>query len=251
MTLSGLQRDFKDAVLGAAGDALAAHIAPGLAARVAIYRNTVQGSLADVIAAAFPVTQRVVGAAFFTALARRYVAAQPPRLPQLSSYGAGFPDFIVQERHHGLAYLADVARLEWARGESYFAADASALAPDAIAALAPEALDAAVLVLHPAMRLIRSRFPVMRIWRVNQPEVTDVPPVDMAEAENALVSRSAGHVSLRAISAGDAAFILAIRDGANLGAAVASGHDAEPGFDLETALRDHLIGGTFGALAPP
>jgi hypothetical protein len=248
MTLSGLQRDFKDAVLGAAGDALAAHIAPGLAARVAVYRNTVQGSLAEVIAAAFPVTQRIVGAAFFAALARRFAVAQPPRLPQLSSYGAGFPGFIAQDPHHGLAYLADVARLEWARGESYFAADAPALAPATIAALAPGAIDAAVLVLHPATRLIRSPFPVMRIWRVNQPDVADVPPVDMAVAENVLVSRSAGLVRLRAISGGDAAFISAAQEGMSLGAAVARGHDTEPGFDLETALRDHLTGGTFGAL---
>lgn len=248
MTLSSLQRDFKNAVLGPAEGALAAHVPPALAARIAVYRNTVRGSLADVVAAAFPVTQRIVGAPFFAALAGRYAVDQPPRQPQLSSYGAGFPDFIARDPRHGLAYLADVARLEWARGESYFAADAPALAPAAIAALAPEALEAAVLLLHPATRLVRSRFPILHIWKVNQPDVADVPAVDMAAAENVLVSRSAGRVNLRAVSAGDAAFIAAIQTGRTLGAAVAGGHDADAGFDLESALRDHLIGGTFSGM---
>lgn len=249
MTLPALQRAFKEAVLGAEDGALAAYIAPGLAARIAVYRNTVQGSLAEVIGAAFPVTRRIVGAAYFAMLAGRYAVARPPRLPQLSAYGADFPDFIAGDAaHHGLAYLPDVARLEWARGESYFAADGPALAPQAIAALAPGALDAAVLTPQPATRMIVSRFPVLRIWRVNQPEVADVPAVDMAVAETVLISRSAGRVSLRQLSPGDAAFVAAILEGCGLGAAAARGQDAEPSFDLETALRDHLIGGTFGGL---
>lgn len=246
MTLPALQLAFREAVLGAADGQLAAYVAPELAVRIAVYRNTVQGSLTEVIAAAFPVTQRIVGPAFFATLAGRYVVARPPRLPQLSAYGADFPDFIASDAaHHGLAYLPDVARLEWARGESYFAADAPGLDPAALAALAPEALDAAVLVPHPAARLVRSRFPIMRIWRVNQPDVVDVPAVDMTVAENVLISRSGGRVSLRALPPGDAAFLAAILAGGTLGAAAACGDAAEPGFGLEAALRDHLVGWTF------
>lgn len=249
MTLPALQRAFTAAVLGAEDGALTAHIAPGLAGRIAVYRNTVQSSLAEVIAAAFPITRRIVGPMFFAALAGRYAVTRPPRLPQLSAYGADFPDFIADDAaHHGLAYLPDIARLEWARGESYFAADAPALAPEAIAALAPEALNAAVLALHPATRLMVSRFPIMRIWRVNQPEVVDVPAVDMAVAENVLISRTGGQVRLRELTPGDAAFVAAIQEGRGLGTAAERGQAAEPGFDLEAALRDHLIGGTFSGV---
>lgn len=251
MMLADLQRAFHDAVLGADDGALgrlAETPRGGVAARIAIYRNTVQGSLVDVLAAAFPVAQRIVGPAFFAGLARRFVTRAPPRLPQLSAYGAGFPAFIAGDHsRHGLSYLADVARLEWARAESYFAADAAALEPAAIAAIAPDALDGTVFLLHPATRLIRSAAPIHRIWQVNQPAVADVPAVDMTIAETVLISRIGFRVSLRKLGAGDAAFIAAIGAGATLGKALERASAEEPGFDLEPALRDHLIGGTFRA----
>ncbi len=245
--LAGLQRAFQDAVLGEADGTLAEHVtAPGLAARIAVYRNTVQGSLGEVIAAAFPVTRRIVGDAFFSALARRFAAGHPPRLPQLSAYGADFPDLLAEEAAlHRLPYLADVARLEWARGESYFAAEAPALTPGVLIETSPEALDALKLRLHPATRLVRSPYPIHRIWQVNQPEVEDVPAVDMSVAENVVLTRREGRVALRLTSAGDAALVAAIAEGEGLGDAAARALAEDAAFDLESALRDHLIAGTF------
>src|SRR5437879_1737551 len=81
--------------------------------RLVIHRHTVQQSLVEVVAAAFPVVRRMVGAEFFDALARAFVTAMPPRQRHLSAYGADFSGFIA-----GFApaaarpYLADVARLE-------------------------------------------------------------------------------------------------------------------------------------------
>ncbi|MHB1204343.1 MAG: HvfC/BufC family peptide modification chaperone [Rhodospirillaceae bacterium] len=251
MMLADLQRAFQDAVLGADDGALGSLTETprgGVAARIAIYRNTVQGSLAEVLAAAYPVVQRIVGQAFFAGLARRFVAAAPPRLPQLSAYGAGFPAFIAGDHsRHGLGYLADVARLEWARAESYFASDTAALEPAAIAAIAPDDLDGTVLLLHPATRLVRASTPIHRIWQVNQPAVADVPAVDMTIAENVLISRIGLRVSLRELGAGDAAFVAAIGAGATLGKALERAAAEDSAFDLEPALRDHLIGGTFRA----
>ena len=249
--LDTLQRAFHAAVLGA-DDATLAGLTTSprgdVTARIAIYRNTLQGSLVDVLAAAFPVIQRIVGPAFFAALAQRFVVAAPPQAPQLSVYGADFPTFIAQERdRHGLPYLADVARVEWARAESYFAADAPALAPAALSAIAPDALDGTGLTLHPATRLVCSAHAIHEIWRVNQPSIADVPAVDLARPENVLLSRAEGRVALRALSIGDAAFVTALQRGMALGAAAAEAYDAEPEFDLEAALRDHLIGATFRA----
>ena len=249
--LDVLQRAFHDAVLGGDDKALAGLTAAprgDIAARIAVYRNTVQGSLVGVLAAAFPVTQRIVGPAFFADLAQRFVVAAPPHAPQLSAYGADFPAFVAHEHdNHGLAYLADVARVEWARAESYFAADAPALDPAALSAIAPPALDGTVLMLHPATRLVCSAYAVYRIWQVNQPSIKDVPAVDLAWPQSVLLSRSDGRVALRLLSAGDAAFITAIQSGVALGAAAAQAYDTEPAFDLEAGLRDNLIGATFRA----
>jgi hypothetical protein len=239
--LAEIQKKFRTAVLSA-DDALVAELV-NAPERVSVYRNTVQASLVDVLATAFPVTQRIVGETFFAHLATRFVMAAPPRVPHLSLYGDGFADFIAREDvAQRLPYLPDVARLEWARGESYFAADAPILDLAQLAALSPDDMDHIVLRLHPATRLISSTFPIYRIWEVNQPTVTDVPAVDMSIAQHVLISRRGHHLVTREIATQDAVFLAAIAKGQTLSRATAY----MPGdFDLQLALQDHFLQGTF------
>lgn len=239
-TLAEMQDRFRAAVLGHDDTPVRGFVRGD----IGIYRNTVQASLIDVLAAAFPVTQRIVGADFFRTLAGRFVAAAPPRVPQLSLYGGGFAEFIAgEEAGRQLPYLPDTARLEWARGECYFAADAPTLRAARLAALGPDDIERMVLALHPATRLIASPYPIHRIWEVNQPAVTDVPRVDMNIGQWALVSRRGHHVVTREIVKADAAFLSAIIAGRPLGEAAAAISDSR--FDLRQALQDHFINGTF------
>ncbi len=243
VTFARLQRDFGSALLSGGAPP------PEVSAteRFEIYRYTVQASLAEVLAAAFPVTQRIIGVSAFDALARDFIAAAPPNVPQLSAYGSGLPAFIAAG---GLAdvlpYLPDVARLEWARGESYFAADAPFLDIAKLATLPPSKMEAAVLVPHPATRLVPSRYPIHRIWTVNQPEITDVPRVDMSMAETVLITRRDSYVKLRLLLPGDAAFIAACFAGKTFGASAEAGLEKDSAFDLQAALQVHFLDGTFG-----
>jgi hypothetical protein len=248
--LRDLQVRFRAAVLDGNTARLAELVrAPGpVADRIDVYRNTVQSSLTDALAAIFPVTQRIVGADYFAGLARRFIAGAPPRRPQLSTYGAALPDFIAaSEIHRQLPYLSDVAQLEWARGESYFAADAPPLDSQRLAAMEGEALEDMVLRLHPATRWVVSRFPIYRIWEVNQPHVADVPVVDMQAPQAVLVSRSARHVVTREIALADAVFIQAIAEGETFGGAADTALLQNPTFDLQGALAQHFAHGTFRA----
>jgi hypothetical protein len=249
--LGDLQRRFRAVVLGDEDAPLQGLVrSPGMsvAGRIDIYRNTVQTSLADVLATAFPVVQRVVGEAFFAGLVRRFITAAPPTVPNLSVYGAGLPAFIAgDDVSRQLPYLADVARLEWARGEAYFAADAPLLDPASLAARSPEEIDRAALTAHPAVRLVCARFPIFRIWQVNQPDVSDVPPVAMDVAENVIVSRPGHHVVTRAVTAPDAAFVAQVLEGAALGRAAAKALELDDSFDLQAALTEHFVNGSFRA----
>ncbi|MBL8642985.1 MAG: putative DNA-binding domain-containing protein [Rhodospirillaceae bacterium] len=245
-----MQRAFKATVMGTGdADAVAALVrAPkgDVSRRIAVYRNTVQKSLTDVLAAAFPVTERIVGPRFFFVLARDYAVQFPPEVPQLSVYGAGFADFIAHHpRTQGLAYLPDVARLEWARGETYFAADAPPLNAAWLSAFGPEQLPQARFVVHPATRLVRSAYPIHRIWSVNQPEVAEVPAVDMAAAQSVLLTRPVYDVGLRLLSEADAAFVAACAAGATLNDAAVAALAVDEGFDLQAALQEHFRQGTF------
>ena len=97
--------------------------------RFAVHRNTVAASLIEALQARFPVVQRLVGEDFFRAMARAFVALEPPSSPLLFLYGESFAAFIARFTPAApLPYLADVARLEYARGLAYHAADREPLA---------------------------------------------------------------------------------------------------------------------------
>jgi hypothetical protein len=174
------------------------------------------------------VVERLVGPAFFRALALYYLAADPPSSPVLIRWGAGFPAFLAGfPPLAGLPYLPDVARLEWLRGIAYHAADAPPLSAEALAA----ERDLAQLRcgLHPSVSLLRSRHPVVSIWLANQPG-TEPALLDLDAPETALILRDpSDRVPVIALSAGDAAFVEALLSGQPLLAAAAAALSAAPG----------------------
>src|SRR3546814_3289038 len=98
--------------------------------------------------------------------------AHPPTVPQLLHYGDRFADFLAGFKPvRALLYLPDVARLEWARHEAYFAGHADPLDPAALAGMPPERYLELALDLHPAVRLVTSWYPIDRIWEANQPQL--------------------------------------------------------------------------------
>src|SRR6185312_3438621 len=63
----------------------------------------------------YPAVEALVGAPFFAYVARAFFQARPPRSPFLTSYGAAFGAFLGSHPQAvAMAYLGEVARLEWA-----------------------------------------------------------------------------------------------------------------------------------------
>ena len=188
--------------------------------RYAVYRNTVLFNLIEALQSRFPVAARVTGDEFFREIARRFALLSPPRSPVLLTYGDDLPDFV--ERLDGigdLAYLPDVLRLERAWSQSYHAADAASAPADALAALAPETLGDTRVALHPAVRLLRSAFPVVTIWAMNQ-DGAEVRPIVDWSGEDALVVRPSLAVDIIRLPPGGFAFLASLQGGATLGDAV-------------------------------
>jgi hypothetical protein len=110
VNLARLQGDFLDAILAREEPA---------DARLAVYHRSVRANHDAALAAAYPVVRRLVGDAFFGEAAARYAQAFPSRCGDLHVYGSAFALFLAQYEHaRDLAYLPDVARLEWAVHES-------------------------------------------------------------------------------------------------------------------------------------
>lgn len=202
--------------------------------RFDVYRNNVAVSLAEALATRFPVIKRLVGDAFFAALARLYAGAHRPTSPVLHEWGESFAAFLAAFPPLGAyPYMADVARLEWARGLAYHAADGSPANATLFDGADPAHL---ALRLHDSVQVLRLDTPAVTIWAANQPGAAQI---DLAGtgAEIALVWRNrAFDVPVLAIGPGDAALIEQLRSGAPLTTAAECALWAEPGHDPQPML---------------
>ncbi len=197
--------------------------------RFAVYRNNVAVALIGALEARYPVVRRLVGDDFFRGMAGAYVAAEKPRSPTLIHYGDGFPDFVAGfPPAASIPYLADVARLENAWIEAYHSAEASALGLEALATIAPDALETLRFRPHPAARLLSFAHPAASIWAASQGDGGPRAP-EVWSAEEALIARPDADVVVRVLPSGGFAVAAALFSGASLGEAAALA--ARDGFD--------------------
>lgn len=214
--------------------------------RFAVYRNNVIVGLVEALRANFPATCRIVGEEFFWAMAREYVVAELPTSPVLFHYGDRFPDFIAQFEPAGtLPYLADVARIERACSEAYHAPEQQALDADALAGIPSYQISDLCLMLHPSLRVIRSQFPSVRIWRMNFGDGLPS-PVDLESGgEDALVVRPNGNVDLHSLPSGVASFVSSLAEGKTLMTAMEAALNESGSFDLSSDLAALIAAGVF------
>ena len=251
-----LERDFAAALLGGSEDAVVAEIqGDGLdpAARLAIYRHHVSATLAEALESTYPVVVRLVDRRFFAYAADQFIRRHPPAGPCLFEYGESLADFLATfpaSRH--LAYLPDVARLEWALNHALHAEDAAIFDPGWLAALRPDEVGGVRLRLHPSVSLLESPWPIDRIWRANQPGSNPDATVSLDQGGARLeVYRLEDGVMFRTIAADTYAFRSALASDLDLQGAVGAARRADPSFDLTDALRELLDDGLIvGAISP-
>lgn len=208
--------------------------------RFDVYRNNVAVSLTEALRQSFPVVRKLVGEDFFTVMAQSHLRAHPPTSPLMMFYGEEMPAFLetFPPVAH-LPYLPDVARLELALRHSYHAADAVAVDPALVQAIGAERLMAARITLAPAVRVLRSRWPLHAIWSAN---MRGTPPPPARVGEDILILRPGFDPEPHLLPAGGAAFIEHLLSGDRFADAHARAGDT----DL-TALLGLLLSG--GAVA--
>jgi hypothetical protein len=178
-SLAGLQARFATALRasGKQPDADAAAFAACLvddglapAARVQVYRNNVRAMFTAALERSYPVLRQRVGEGYFAKLAAEYRSDHPSRSGDLHWVGRHFPEWI-RTRMAGTdyAWLADLARLEWACEEVLVSEWLQPAPADSLARLMPEQLAGARLALQSGLRTISSSFPVWSVWQANQP----------------------------------------------------------------------------------
>jgi len=229
-SLPELQARFAAALRGDPGPIEHDVVGDGLeaAGRLDIYRNNGRAVFEGALERTYPVLRRRVGEDYFRQLAHGYRVRFPSRSGDLHGVGEHFAHYLAEtEAESGYAWLAELAELEWACECAFVAAREQPVGPQALASLAPDALGLARLRLQPSLRGVASSFPVLDVWRANQPEA-DGHAVDLARGGQCiLVSCGADGLELVEATAAALAFTRQLQAGAPLGNAV-----DESGLDL-------------------
>lgn len=186
------------------------------------YRANVWGNGAGALAGAYPIVRKIVGEAFFEAMAREYGRAHPSRSGDLNEYGERFAEFLSRfTGTYDLPYLPDVARMEWLAHRAYYAAEPSPFTPKGDAA-------SWRLALTPPCALLASPWPLARIWEVHQDDYGGPLDVDLgAGGDRILVYRPRWCAAVCALGEGDYRFLQAAARGATLAEALEEG-SADP-----------------------
>ena len=220
--LRQIQADFERAILGEPGaqEAMAAHVNAqcglGAAERVAIYRTAYRMRMRASLAAAFPTTRALAGEVLFAVLADSYVAAHRSPHANLRWYGEDFGPFVARCQP-GLAFLGELAALEWALGLAFDAPDAEAISLADLSQLAPAAWGGLAFSLHPAVRVLTLASNAGALWQAMS-DAQEAPAGSLLAAPQAwLVWRPGHQPHLRALDAAEAQALRALAAGATFG----------------------------------
>jgi hypothetical protein len=134
--------------------------------RLEIYREQFWLRHTSSLVEDFPGVSGILGQRAWAALIEGYLEAHRLQSCTLRDLGLGFPEYIASQstlEHHALC--RDMARLELAYLEIFDAADAPPVSPDALARISEDAWPGVRIAFHPALRLLKTDFPVAELRR--------------------------------------------------------------------------------------
>lgn len=218
--------------------------------RLAIYRGMYAARLLEALRETFPNLARLLGPERLAALSRDYLARHPSEHHDVGRVGRRLPDFLRRHPDPERPDLADLAELEWARQEAFFAAGSAAAGPGALAALPGPAAGRARLRLAPSLRLLVLGHDAGVLWR--RLEHGQPPPPAVAGPWPVAVWRRGFDVLHCPLSTHEAAALRAALDGEALEAICACfAERPDPAGEAGAAIAGWLGEGWVASVAAP
>lgn len=141
---------------------ISGHISGSLAPEnlLQIYRHNYFSRMQEALQATFRKTEAMLGSAFFKQVSHDFILAKPYQEASLLNFGAIFSAYLKDTPQLSqLAYVADLAALEWAMEEVYNA---------------QRRLSYESVRLNPAMKLVASDYALLDIWQYTGTESAEL-----------------------------------------------------------------------------
>lgn len=187
--------------------------------RIGVYAGMYRWRLIDALREDYPKLASALGPDAFADMVGDYVTAHPSRNPSLRHLGGGLADFLCGRDVPG--YLADLARLEWARVEAFDAPDALPLSLADLRDVPAESWGALRFRLAPWVGRVYSAWRVHDLW--------DEPAVVPEHGPTVLrVWRQGFRVYHAAVADDEAAALDLVETGCSFADICTSGADDDP-----------------------
>lgn len=194
--------------------------------QLAVYRHNVSQGLINALKTSYPICLMQMGNSIFNELAKAYIKSHPPTQPNLNDYGVQLSDFITS---HGVDYeelFSDLARLDWQRQISFYAADDKPLTQQQLAQLAAISetrYSELQLILRQDLSVLSSHFNLTMVWKQYQAgrhsnKYTKIKHLDrQSRSYYYCLYRKPYHVVVDVISEQDFTILQALKQGKTLG----------------------------------
>lgn len=152
----------------------------------------------------------------------RYLRSLSRHSFNLNDVGAELPSFLQSDAlAEQLSFLPDLATLEWRIARAFHALESAPFDVQSLAAWTTDDFAAARLSFQPSVSVVRSRWPIVRLWEARETPIEEI-DLDLRDRpEVALVHRRGLDVACHAIDAAEADCLEQLLAGESIGAAAA------------------------------
>ncbi len=221
----------------------------GTSRRFNIYRNNRATSLIENLEATYPAVLKLVGDSYFKAVARQFIDIHPPQSPVMFEYGENFGEYLCSmPTAQQIPYVEDVARIEWLRNKAYHAPDAPLVNLSDATDMSPDHLANGVLVFHPSVGLLSSKWAAGSIWSATVTDQSEKNQIRADIGEHLLVLRHGFDVVQYIISEHEMQFLRSLAEGLNITQAASHVMEQDADFNTGEALTKFVGLNTFSAI---
>ena len=140
--------------------------------RLNIYRSTMRTAHTDALSNTYTCCEKILGEKYFKQIANNFFVKYPATNQNLNLYGQSFPAFLQDwvATHDELSdyqYLPDLAKLEQALEQSYFAKDDPRFNFASLQTLSEDKYLDSHFELSPSLAILSSNYPIYEIWLAN------------------------------------------------------------------------------------